>query len=143
MLNKSTKLLLNYPKYKNAFIYSINSRFIHLSRSRKAVFNVQDEDDFEERVIKSATPVIVDFHAQWCGPCGILTPRLLNVINGKGERVHLAKIDIDNVADLALDYGVTAVPSVLAIKEGKVVDKFVGLQDEARIESFINKLLIE
>ncbi|KAA0202254.1 hypothetical protein HAZT_HAZT007924 [Hyalella azteca] len=72
------------------------------------MFNVQDEEDFQKRVIDSATPVIVDFHASWCGPCKLLAPRIEKVIAGKGEKVHLAKVDIDDISDVALKYGVCA-----------------------------------
>lgn len=109
----------------------------------RASFTVHDEEDFKDRVLNSSTPVVVDFHAQWCGPCKLLGPRLETIIGGKGEKVHLAKVDIDDVSDLALDYGVSAVPSVLAVKDGKVVDKFVGLQEESRIEAFVSRLIGE
>ncbi|KAK7080974.1 thioredoxin 2 [Halocaridina rubra] len=122
---------------------TIHSRGLRTSPSATAAFNVQDEDDFTDRVLKSTTPVVVDFHAQWCGPCKLLGPRLENIIGGKGDKVHLAKVDIDEVSDLALEYDVSAVPSVLAIKDGKVIDKFVGLQEESRIEAFVNRLIGE
>ncbi|KAF2358210.1 Thioredoxin [Trinorchestia longiramus] len=111
--------------------------------ARKAMFNVQDEEDFKKRVIDSDTPVIVDFHASWCGPCKLLAPRIEKVVAGKGDKVHLAKVDIDDISDVALEYGVSAVPSVIAVRNGKVVDKFVGLQEENRIESFINGVIAE
>ncbi|KAK8376748.1 hypothetical protein O3P69_009991 [Scylla paramamosain] len=91
----------------------------------------------------SETISILRLSLGWCGPCKLLGPRLETIIGGKGEKVHLAKVDIDNVSDLALDYGVSAVPSVLAVKDGKVVDKFVGLQEESRIEAFVNRLIGE
>ncbi|KAK8738947.1 hypothetical protein OTU49_003756 [Cherax quadricarinatus] len=119
------------------------ARGVSTSPAVRALFNVQDEEDFTDRVLKSSTPVVVDFHAQWCGPCKLLGPRLETIIGGKGDKVHLAKVDIDDVSDLALDYGVSAVPSVLAVKDGKVVDKFVGLQEESRIEAFVNRLIGE
>lgn len=122
---------------------NISTRGLSASCSRRALFNVQDEDDFQERVMNAEVPVVVDFHAQWCGPCKLLGPRLESIIGAKGEKLHLAKVDIDDVSDLAMEYGVSAVPSVIAIKGGKVVDKFVGLQDEARIEAFVNKLVGE
>lgn len=118
-------------------------RGIRTTTIAKDAFNVQDEEDFAARVLKSSTPVVVDFHAQWCGPCKLLGPRLETIIGGKGDKVHLAKVDIDEVSDLALEYDVSAVPSVLAIKDGKVVDKFVGLQEETRIEAFVNRLIGE
>ncbi|KAG7154489.1 thioredoxin, mitochondrial-like [Homarus americanus] len=120
-----------------------HTRGLRTTSVMPALFNVQDEEDFTDRVLKSSTPVVVDFHAQWCGPCKLLGPRLETIIGGKGDKVHLAKVDIDDVSDLALDYGVSAVPSVLAVKDGKVVDKFVGLQEESRIEAFVNRLIGE
>jgi len=109
----------------------------------RATFNVQDEEDFSERVLKSTTPIVVDFHANWCGPCKLLAPRLESIIGAKGEKVDLAKVDIDKISEVAMEYGVSAIPAVLAIKDGEVVDKFVGLQDEVRIEAFVNKLIGE
>lgn len=121
----------------------VPARGLKTATPDRALFNVQDEEDFTKRVLNSSTPVVVDFHAQWCGPCKLLGPRLETIIGSKGDKVHLAKVDIDDVSDLALEYGVTAVPSVLAVKGGKVVDKFVGLQEESRIESFVGRLIGE
>ena len=68
-------------------------------------------------------------------------PRMETVIGSlKDEPVDLAKVDIDDLPDIAMEYGVGAVPSVLAIKQGKVVDKFVGLQDEDKIKTFVSSL---
>merc|ERR1719334_2312284 len=112
-------------------------------RRNEHVFSVQDEDDWQARVAGSDVPVVVDFHAGWCGPCKLLAPRLESIIGAKGDKVALAKVDIDNVSELAMEYGVSAIPAVLAIKDGKITDKFVGLQDEVRIEAFVNKLIGE
>jgi len=127
---------------KNAWS-TLAHRGLRSTASLRATFNVQDEDDFMERVLKSTTPIVVDFHAQWCGPCKLLAPRLESIISAKGEKVDLAKVDIDNVSEVAMEFGVSAIPAVLAIKDGKVIDKFVGLQDEVRIEAFVNKLIGE
>ncbi|KAB7494092.1 Thioredoxin, mitochondrial [Armadillidium nasatum] len=151
LVKKSFKGLTFLPNHLRSLNYgfndnlsrNLNARGLYTSFRDCGMFNVQDEDDFKERVLQSETPVIVDFHAQWCGPCKVLGPRLETIIGGKGDKVHLAKIDIDAIEDLALEYGVSAVPSVLAIKDGKVVDKFVGLQEEARITTFVNKLIGE
>ncbi|XP_069510477.1 thioredoxin, mitochondrial [Ambystoma mexicanum] len=104
-------------------------------------FNVQDDDDFDERVKKSTTPVIVDFHAQWCGPCKILAPRLERLVAQLNGKVRMAKVDIDDHTDLALQYEVSAVPTVMAVKDGEVVDKFVGLKDDDQLEAFLKKLV--
>ncbi|KAJ7330145.1 hypothetical protein JRQ81_016319 [Phrynocephalus forsythii] len=67
-------------------------------------FNVQDGDDFQDRVLKSQTPVVIDFHAQWCGPCKILGPRLEKMVAKHNGKVLMAKVDIDDHTDLALEY---------------------------------------
>ncbi|KAK1155329.1 thioredoxin, mitochondrial [Acipenser oxyrinchus oxyrinchus] len=102
---------------------------------------VQDAADFTDRVLRSAQPVLVDFHAQWCGPCKILGPRLEKMVSKQQGKVTMAKVDIDDHTDLAIEYGVSAVPTVLAIKNGDVVDKFVGIKDEDQLDAFISKLI--
>lgn len=104
-------------------------------------FNVQDTTDFKERVLESPTPVIVDFHASWCGPCKLLGPRLESIVASREGKVHLAKIDVDDNADLAMEYGVQSVPTVLGVKNGKILDKFIGLQDDDQLQTFVEKLL--
>ncbi|XP_053577351.1 thioredoxin, mitochondrial [Bombina bombina] len=117
------------------------NRFIATSSVCRVTFNVQDAEDFQERVIGSETPVVVDFHAQWCGPCKILGPRLEKLIAKQQGKVLMAKVDIDDHTDLAIEYEVSAVPTVLAMKNGDVVDKFVGLKDEDQLEAFLKKLV--
>ncbi|XP_069825050.1 thioredoxin, mitochondrial [Dendropsophus ebraccatus] len=118
-----------------------SARTIHLSPSCRVTFNVQNNDDFQDRVIGSKTPVIVDFHAQWCGPCKILGPRLEKMVAKQQGKVLMAKVDIDDHTDLALEYQVSAVPTVLAMKNGAVIDQFVGLKDEDQLEAFLKKLI--
>lgn len=107
----------------------------------RVTFNVQDGEDFHERVINSETPVIVDFHAEWCGPCKILGPRLEKMVAKQKGKVLMAKVDIDDHTDLAIEYEVSAVPTVIAVKNGDVVDKFVGVKDEDQLEAFLKKLI--
>ncbi|XP_033983070.1 thioredoxin, mitochondrial [Trematomus bernacchii] len=118
------------------------SRSLALASLRRAAsFNVQDHDDFDVRVIKSELPVLVDFHAQWCGPCKILGPRLEKAVAKQSGKVTMAKVDIDDHTDLAIEYGVSAVPTVIAIRGGDVIDRFVGIKDEDELESFVSKLI--
>ncbi|XP_005354316.1 thioredoxin, mitochondrial isoform X1 [Microtus ochrogaster] len=117
------------------------ARTLHTTRVCSTTFNVQDGPDFQDRVVNSETPVVVDFHAQWCGPCKILGPRLEKMVAKQHGKVVMAKVDIDDHTDLAIEYEVSAVPTVLAIKNGDVVDKFVGIKDEDQLEAFLKKLI--
>ncbi|KAM9746376.1 thioredoxin, mitochondrial isoform 2-T4 [Menidia menidia] len=117
------------------------SRTLPHAPRREASFNVQDSDDFTERVINSELPVLVDFHAQWCGPCKILGPRLEKAVAKQKGRVAMAKVDIDDHTDLAIEYGVSAVPTVIAIRGGDVVDHFVGIKDDDELDSFVSKVI--
>ncbi|XP_051988974.1 thioredoxin, mitochondrial [Xyrauchen texanus] len=117
------------------------SRTLPRISCRSVSFNVQDHDDFTERVINSQLPVLIDFHAQWCGPCKILGPRLEKAIAKQKGRVAMAKVDIDEHTDLAIEYGVSAVPTVIAMRDGDVIDQFVGIKDEDQLDSFVQKII--
>ena len=112
-------------------------RLLSTSATRKEIFDIKDQDDFDKRVLKAEKPVIVDFHADWCGPCKTLGPMITKVIESRQDKVDLAKVDVDKLQDLAFEYGVTALPTVVLIKKGQQVDKFLGLQPESFLENFV------
>jgi len=103
------------------------------------IYKVQDEADFKSKVLNSKKLVLVDFFATWCGPCKMLTPRLESIVGAKG--VDLAKIDVDELDGLAGQYNISSVPSVFAMKNGKVLDQFTGLKDDDQLENFIDNAL--
>ena len=107
-----------------------------------ATFTVQDKTEFKEKVLGSAKPIMVVFSASWCSPCKLQIPRLDAAIAATEGAVDLATVDIniDELADIALEHGVNAVFTVVGIKEGQVVDRFVGFIDEEQVGAFINKL---
>lgn len=80
---------------------------------------------------------------RWCNPCRLLTPRLESIISESKSKVVLAKVDIDEQTDLALDYEVSSVPVLLAVKNGKVQQRLVGLQDTDKLRKWIEQLTIE
>ncbi|XP_055519038.1 thioredoxin, mitochondrial [Leucoraja erinacea] len=104
-------------------------------------FNVQSPADFTDRVINSAKPVVVNFHASWCGPCRMLSPRLEKIVANQEGKVIMAKVDIDDQTDLAMKYKVTAVPTVIAIKGGEIEGRFAGVKSEDELEVFIKNLI--
>lgn len=89
--------------------------------------------------MNSDRPVIVNFHAEWCDPCKILTPKLKELIEPL-DNLDLAVVDVEDHAELVHTFEVKAVPAVIAIRDGLVVDKFIGLVDATMIENLIKKL---
>lgn len=103
------------------------------------IFNIQDNKDFETKVLNSKDIVVVDFYADWCGPCRLLAPKLETRI-GSEKSIHLAKINVDNFEELAAKHQVSTIPHVVGFKNGKVIDKFIGNKDNDIIDEFIKKL---
>ena len=102
-----------------------------------------NEVDFEYEVIAYSqnNPVLVDFWAPWCQPCKILTPLLEGLAETMKGSFRLARVNVDQNPNLAMRYGVRSIPTVKAFHQGQVVGEFVGLQPEARIRDFVEKLL--
>lgn len=119
----------------------VSRRSLSLSGVRRETFRVQDEEDFAKNVLSNPDPVLVDFSATWCGPCKLLSPRLDAALAATEGKVHLAIVDIDDLGEIAADHGVNVVPTVIAYKQGQVVDKFVGVVEEDKLAAFVNKLI--
>src|SRR5688572_10767785 len=86
-------------------------------------------------------PVVVDLWANWCGPCKQLTPILEKVVDETGGKVVLAKVDVDANRQVAAAFQVQGIPAVFALRDGQVVDTFVGAQPEANVRAFVERLL--
>src|SRR5262245_50328492 len=99
-------------------------------------------ETFEQDVIERAAsvPVVVDFWADWCGPCKMLTPILEDAIETRGGAIVLAKVDTDANQELAQRYSVRGIPNVKAFRNGQVVDEFTGTMPAAMVEEFLEKL---
>ena len=89
--------------------------------------------NFESEVLQSATPVLVDFFATWCGPCKMLAPTLDQVAAEVAGRAKVVKVDIDASPDLAQRFGVMSVPTLAVFKDGKLVNQVVGVQPKPAI----------
>lgn len=106
------------------------------------IFIIKNNDEFMDKVMSSANPVIVNFHAEWCEPCKILTPKMKELIEPQ-KNIDLAIVDVENNAELVHTFEVKAVPAILAVRNGVIIDKFIGLVDANMIEDLINKLIPE
>lgn len=94
--------------------------------------------NFNEEVINSSVPVLIDFYADWCGPCKILSP-IVEEVSSQYEDVKFVKIDIDSNQDIANDYMITSIPTLVYIKNGEEQNRVLGAVDKDTVETLIEK----
>jgi thioredoxin 1 len=90
------------------------------------------DDSFEAEVLQTERPVLVDFYADWCGPCRLLAPTINNVARDHGSYASVGKLNVDESPQAAQAFGISSIPAVLLFKDGKVVETLVGVQPEQR-----------
>ena len=97
------------------------------------------EANFDDEVLRSSTPVLVDFWAEWCGPCKMLTPVLEELATEYDGKVRIAKVNIDDHQNLAAQYRITAIPTLLVFKNGQVTEQMVGAKSKRDLKASLDK----
>ena len=98
-------------------------------------------ENFEEKVINSDKPVLVDFWAEWCGPCKLLSPTIDSIANAFDGKVVVGKVNVDHHPTLAAEYNVRGIPNLLIFKSGEVKEQLVGNVPEDKITEELNKVI--
>jgi thioredoxin 1 len=100
------------------------------------------QDNFEKEVLQSATPVLVDFWAEWCGPCKMIAPLLDELADEYQGKVKIGKVNIDEQQELATKYGIRAIPTLLLINKGEVTEQMVGAKSKRDLKASFDRVAV-
>ena len=130
----------------NSLLNKESEKMLYQSNEQINIKNEEEEnkmeilkvtsENFESEVLQSDKPVLIDFYADWCGPCKMLSP-IVDEVAEENTDIKVVKINVDNAQDLAMKYQVMSIPTLVVIKEGKEVNRSVGLIDKSEVVSLI------
>lgn len=98
-------------------------------------------ENFKQEILEAQTPAVVDFWAEWCGPCKMMGPILDEAADALSGKAKVAKVNVDQAQDLALEYNVMSIPTLVFFKQGKVVDQSIGVISKEQLLERVQKLL--
>ena len=105
------------------------------------LLNTVTDGNFENEVLKSDKPVLVDFWAPWCGPCKAIGPIIEEIAAQFKDSLKVMKLNVDDNQKTAVNYAVRSIPTIILFKDGKVLDTLIGLVPKTRLEDFVKKAL--
>ena len=106
-----------------------------------SVINISSTNDFNDKILKSDKPVLVDFWAPWCGPCKMVAPELEAVASEYENKAIVAKINVDEQQQLASQYDVMSIPTLLILKDGQEIERLVGYRPRKDLMDAIDKII--
>ena len=95
------------------------------------------KNNFEQEVLHSDKPVLIDFWAPWCGPCRMLSPVISEIAEEYGDKIKVCKVNVDDEGELAASFNVMSIPTLVVVKDGKVTNSEVGVRPKAQIVEMI------
>ena len=98
------------------------------------------QENFSEQVLQSQSPVLVDFWAEWCGPCKMIAPLLDELADEYAGKVKIGKVNVDDHQELAAKYNVTAIPTLLLVKDGQVVEQTRGAKSKRDLKASLDRV---
>jgi len=115
-------------------VLEVEEHYLKRKKEEKimSVLKINNEN-YEEEVLKSNKPVIIDFYADWCGPCRMMSPIIDEIAEEKAESIKVGKVNVDENQELAMKYGVMSIPTIVIIKNGEVSKTFVGVRNKNEI----------